>query len=223
MRLLYSRRERSAVSPLSFFCCFLIVCAAIIMIMMILSVLSGMRVMAVVTVLFASPIPLLYLATRFERRQLNELLDLAHLPWSLVSDAFLLTAVAALAAASVKRMSCEQWNATASVRWLVYSMIIGVAAGFLFHYVDGLNYIEQGAGAMLNSPTKLAHDFLTIPVLLSSFVYFAPGVFRVKTWRRWAILACLLGWLALVVIDTQRGLDLSYLHVEWDTARFAPL
>lgn len=187
---------------------------------MVESILRGWWARSLVAVLLASPALLTTLALTLERRPVDEALNLSTLPWSLaIGDTFCLTAVAAIAALCWRGL--EIYNRP-GLGWRIVALLSGVVAGSTFHYIDGKNYIRVGAGAMVDAPTTLAHDFITIPVLFGAFLCIGLPVMRHKSWHRWVILTLLGVWVALCVVDAHRGLDPWLLHVLWNTETFSP-
>ena len=186
-----------------------------------LSIRHGHWARSVVAVIMSSTGMLALLACTLEQRTIGEVFDITTVPWSLaIGNTFMLTAVAAIAALSWRKHPPSQLP---NKVWFVACYALGCAAGSWFHDVDGANYVRLGADAMVNAPTTLAHNIVAIPVLLGALLHAAVPVLRRKGWHRWAMISCLIVWAALVVIDTQRGLDPWSLHVEWDVDTFSPL
>lgn len=166
-----------------------------------------------------SPITLGMLALTFEHRSAAAVTDIHSLPLSLVIGDPIFVALAIWTTAKAHR----KFDITLSLRWRAGWIVIGLAVAVAFNAWDGGNFVAAGREAALLSPTKLAHDYATMPVLVTvSFGHGLP-VLKHAGWYRWVLVACFAGWALLVVFDTQRGLDLTKLHPLWDAVRFAPM
>lgn len=128
--------------------------------------------------------------------------------------------------------------------WTVLWLGVGLLVGVLFYFqLDGPAYELVGRMSALQSPTKLMHDFVVLPALWGAMFCACLPILRHKSgcncrlalhgeddgksssknWHRWALIACFAAWATLVVIDGQRGLDLSQLHPLWDAVHFHSL
>lgn len=193
----------------------LIVCALVLYFSLVENVQRGRWRSSLVMVLVASPGLLLALALTLERR----IPDIFALPRALtLGDTFCLTGVAAIAALCWRRLAVRR-----GLLLKIVSLGIGFFGGYAFHRIDSQTYIAQGAGAMVNSPTMLAHDFVTIPVLFGALWCLGWPILRRGSWHRWVILALLAVWAWLVFVDAQQGFDLWAVHVEWNTRTFSPI
>jgi hypothetical protein len=192
----------------------LIVCALAFYFSLVENVQRGRWRPSLVMVLISSPGLLLALALTLERR----IPDIFALPRALtLGDTFCLTGVAAIAALRCRRLAVRP-----GLLRKIVCLGIGFAGGYAFHRIDSQTYIDQGAGAMVDSPTMLAHDFVTIPVLFGAFCCFCWPILRRRSWHCWVILALLAVWAWLVFMDAQQGFDLWAIHIEWNTHTFSP-
>lgn len=133
------------------------------------SVRSGKPVLTGVCALAASPLLLLVLRLTLEKGQPG-LVDLRNGSWSFqLGDPFVL--MPALVVATLAWQSIPREGFFASTEWALLSLAIGMAGGIAFHMFDTANYVAANWEQALNSPTKLAHDFVAYPVLLGSLVY----------------------------------------------------
>lgn len=157
------------------------------------------------------------LAVMIEDRPLEQVINLDLLPWSLAIGDPLLIPLAAVVAASAYRTYPEPFR----VVWTGLWWLIGLAVGTLFYFVlDGPAYAAVGRSAALLSPTKMMHDFVVMPALWGGMFCACLLLLRRATWHRYVLVACFVGWATLVVVDGQRGLDLTQLHPLWDEVHF---
>ena len=153
-----------------------------------------------------------------EGRSLVQVIDLHQLPWSLAIGDPLLIPLAAIVAASAYR---RRWQSSDWAVWMWLWWLIGLAAGLLFYFVlDGPAYVAVGRSDALLSPTKLLHDWVVIPDLWGGMLCACLPLLRCASWHRYVLVACFVGWASLVVVDGQRGLDLTQLHPLWDAVHF---
>lgn len=156
-------------------------------------------------------------AVMIEDRSLAQVINLDLLPWSLAIGDPLLIPLAAVVAASAYRAHPEPFRAVWTWSW----WLIGLAVGTLFYFVlDGPAYAAVGRSAALLSPTKMMHDFVVMPALWGGMFCACLLLLRRATWHRYVLVACFVGWATLVVVDGQRGLDLTQLHPLWDEVHF---
>jgi len=201
---------------------------------LIVAVQRGNFWMPPLVVLLASPILLASLALTLEGRGFS-IFDLGRQSWAFaIGDSLALTTAFALAALAWRKMPADHWSRSPS--WIVASLAIGLLAGAGFHALDTKGYRVVGAGQALLSPTKLAHDFVTYPVLFGGLVCVGVPLLAVWGWWSWyvmSILICVLVWATLVAADVTRGnlwtapgvyrLDPKWLHPAWDAQRFRPV
>lgn len=173
-------------------------------------------------VILASPLGLLVVAAALEMRTPPEVINFQTGSWSLmIGDTFVLTTAAAVAALSWRKAPVK--SPRIAVWWVVLCAFIGLAAGIGFHLLDGVGYRAVGAEALLNSPTKLFHDFVSYPVLFGGLLCVGLPVLRRKSWHRWVLLGCIAAWAVLVGLDISRGLNPFDLHPAWDADSFVPV
>jgi hypothetical protein len=189
------------------------------------SVHGGMPALAVVWALFASPLLLLALRWTMEEGRLGYV-DLRRGSWSFqLGDTFVLTS--AFAVAALAWLSIPKAGFFLSWQWVLGSLAIGLVAGILFHAMDTVNYTNDGVERALNSPTKLAHDFVAYPVLLGGLVCVGVPVlchWGELSWQPWVLVALLVIQLVLMGADAYRGIKgimrPLFLHPFWDPVRF---
>lgn len=194
----------------------LIVLGPLLFIVLVSMIRGGRRTASGLTAILISP-GLPAVAVMIEDRSLQQVANLALLPWSLaIGDTFLIP-LAAIVAASAYRSHPEPFRTAWTVSW----WLIGLAVGVLFYTVlDGPAYAAVGRSAALLSPTKLMHDFVVMPALWGGMFCACLLLLRHATWHRYVLVACFVGWATLVVVDGQRGLDLTQLHPLWDADHF---
>ena len=190
---------------------------------------QGQRWSASVAAATISP-GLLSVMVLLEGRSLAEVADLATLPWSLaIGDLIIIPAAAWVAAHGYRT-----WNPLPArpvhflpvswVGWIILWWAVGLVVGALFYFVlDGPNYEAAGMLLALLSPTKITHDFVVMPALWGGMWCAGLPLLGRKTFHRWVLVACFVGWATLVMVDGQRGLDLTQLHPLWDAAGFRPI
>jgi hypothetical protein len=208
----------------------LILWAVVMYMLLTISVPAESRFWPVVWVLLSSPVLLAVLAYFLEGRTLGEMFNPVHASWSFMfGDTFVLTTALSLCAAGWTSVPSDSWFR--SPDWVLIGMLVGFAGGLAFHWWDGGNYTREGAEALLNSPTKLAHDFAAYPALLGALV--SMGVPVLAYWSsasKWVIL-CLVLHLALMGLDALRAThpdwSISFtpfdLHPKWDAVNFRVL
>lgn len=190
--------------------------------LLVMNVQRGESLIAPLVVLFVSPILLTFLAVAVEGRTLSELFDPSKQSWAFMfGDSLALTAAAAIAALAWPRIPQRSWFA--GWWWVDISALVGLAAGIRFHLADSTGYRAVGAGLLLDSPTKIAHDLVTYPVLFGALLCVGLPLLRYRSWHTWAFLLCILVWVGLGVADGQRGLNPFDLHPAWNTQEFRPV
>ncbi|MEX0748543.1 MAG: hypothetical protein WD467_00470 [Candidatus Saccharimonadales bacterium] len=121
-------------------------------------------------------------------------------------DLLLLPGIAACIALAVNRLPAgdhwfhQRW-------WNLFSLLVGVIAGLIFHEADRDNYSSRE----LNSPTKLWHDWFVYPVFTYYLLSRAPALFERVNGITVLAIALLAGWLYLGLTDGKR--DYPYAHV----------
>lgn len=100
--------------------------------------------------------------------------------------------------------------------WLLVFAAVGIVAGVVFHRIEEDSYTQ----ARFNSPTKLYHDFVALPV----FIYFLlSGAFALyydytENGRATITLAALLLfgiWVFFVVTDDQKRGSTAHINYDW--------
>jgi hypothetical protein len=204
----------------------LVLYGGLIYLLLVWSVQGGRPMLAVLWALTASPLLLLVLRLTWEEGQPG-LIDLKNGSWSFqLGDTFVLTT--AFAVATIAWMSIPHEAFFLSGRWMMISLLIGIAAGMAFHAFDTVNYTRDGVELALNSPTKLAHDFVAYPVLLGGLVCVGVPVLKHwsgQSWTPWVFTGLLFLHLVLMGLDAYRGikgiLRPINLHPLWDAVKFA--
>ncbi len=143
--------------------------------------------------------------------------------WAMLADAFLAVAVA-LASYGRRYLSPEPWwNWRLTIAYGLGWVLIASRVLWL----DWPNYIRVGGEALLYSPAKLLHDFVTYLVLAGAMIYLALPVLTKGLWLQTAIPCLIVGcWLVWVVgmIHDSSGLDIMQLHnaFNWRTWQSEP-
>jgi hypothetical protein len=190
--------------------------------LLVISVLNESWQGGVFAVLFASPILLAVLAVTVEYRSLMNVFNVDKQSWSFMfGDTFALTAAVAFAALARRYYVVPE--IFSSLGWAIICLASGLAAGFAFHHMDSNNYISAGAAAALDSPTKLAHDFVAYPVLFGGLLCVGIPLLVVRSNYTWLVLACVGVWVLFGVCDARRGLNPLDMHPEWDESSFSSI
>jgi len=208
----------------------LVIYALLMYLGLVSSVCIGTWWLAVLLVLTTSPQLLAFLAFTLEGRLLSELFDVRHQAWSFMfGDTFVLTTAFAVCAVGWAHVPADSMFRSGG--WMLIALVIGSIAGFAFHAWDTGNYVKEGAGAVISSPTKLAHDFVAYPVLFGSLV--CVGIPVLVHWSNasWWLILCLVAQIGLMVLDTLRATHPDWsihfgpfdLHPKWDTMHFRVL
>lgn len=182
---------------------------------------TGHIVPVVIAALLSSPVLLFALRVTAEEGLPAGLFDPKTQSWSfLFGDTFLFALfVLPVVVVGHRRIDAHNWYH--SGWWIVGCLIIGFVAGYAFHTIDGGNYAKAGAELALNSPTKLAHDFVAYPVLLGGLLCLGiPVLLYEFKWLGVLGIVGLLGFGLMVAHDAVSGLDPHKLHPRWDTKNF---
>lgn len=184
---------------------------------------SGNPWMAALAIWLASPIALYGLRFTLESDYQTRVFSLDLPNWAFVfGDTLVLPIVAFVAALGWRRLSkgADVWYN--SPNWLPFCMLVGVLAGIAFHYSDTQAYAEAGAQLAMQSPSKLAHDFVAYPVIMGGLLYLGVPVLMAKHLKtHWlVIILCVVIWCILAYMGTVAGLDPKLLHPEWDPVLF---
>lgn len=185
----------------------------------ILAVNPNRPIVLVITAWLASPLPLLFLRLTMEE-SFGGLFSVKTQSWALLFGDTLWLPLAFGAAALGHGLVPEN-SFFRSWLWLVSCIVVGVAAGTVFHALDTIAYNNAGAELALLSPTKLAHDFVAYPFLFGGLLYIGLPV-MMHDFRGYGLpvllLVCM--WGLMGYADSQRGLNPLNLHPLWDVASF---
>lgn len=114
--------------------------------------------------------------------------------------------------------------------WQSACLIVGMAAGLVFHLADSAAYDRRGVYTAVKSPSKMAHDFVAYPVLVGGLLYLGVPLVIEQIWGGGGLLPYVpLGltgvgvWLVLCTCDAKRGLDPRDMHPLWDITAYVPL
>lgn len=196
---------------------------------------------AAMTTLSASALLLPTLAVLLEGRSLGSVLNPRTQSWAfLFGDFIFLPLAAALLALAWGYIVMPDLRDTRWIAWIAGSTLLGLAAGAAFHWMDAKTYRAHGAGLALDSPTKLAHDFVSYPVLFGGLfcvgvpllmkiaaacirVTFADGSFGVQPAMALQVglaLGAVALWGLMGWFDVKNGLDPKNLHPAWSVSEF---
>lgn len=174
----------------------------------------------VLTALLASPLLLLFLRMFLEDGRPKGLFNPSTQSWAfLFGDIVWLPLAFGAAAYGQRFVPSDSWFRTPW--WLVACVIVGGIAGGAFHKLDQGAYIGAGYGQALMSPTKLAHDFVSYPLLFGGLLFLAlPVVVHHFLWSGAAALAGVLLWGAMGARDMGNAPRPQDMHPKWDTVNF---
>ncbi len=178
---------------------------------------------AVLSAWLASPIPMAIVATWPEHRAVTEVFNPAIGSWAFIfGDLVFLPFAAGMLALGWRHLDQVQRHWYTSWQWLALSALLGLAAGFVFHYLDAPNYDPLA----FSSPTKLLHDFVAYPVLFGGLWAAFWPVIRYGKSRKfgWLALVGLLMWFVAGYADHSiHTLNGENLHVRFDWKRMRVL
>lgn len=183
---------------------------------------KGRPLLVAMLVLAASIGTQVFVRILFEAQGVGfDVLDVQAWPLTvLIGDLLVLPSVAALATigwSEVDRYAAEAyWYRS---RWRFAACVAaGAMAGTVFHVFSQVpGYTAAGLAAATWSPSMLAHDFVTYPVIVAVLLYIVPPI----VWRRWRGE----GWVIVVLVlvfgllmwhDATAGLDPSTFHPQLD-------
>ena len=108
-------------------------------------------------------------------------------------------------------------------QWFAVAAAIGLVGGILFRLIDRPRYLNASAGLTLASPTKVWHDFVTYPVLLSVVVWAGVPLLTPEywVWPTAVAIVALIGWAGLGARDAVRQPSPLAQHPEWDARKFS--
>lgn len=164
-----------------------------------------------------SPVAMLVLRLTLEYGKPSGMLDLRTQSWAfLVGDTVFLPFALAFAALGQRTLSASATDPVwyRSFWWLAAALVVGIVFAFVFRVIlDAPNYVSAGAAELLNSPTKIWHDYVVYPALAGGIVHLAvPVVVHNFTGYGWLILVAIGGWGLMGFLDGVRGLNPRHLH-----------
>ena len=175
----------------------------------------------------ASPVVPGLMALLWEGRSWHELTDLHRVSWMFViGDSFFLPLAAACFVyawsqdgAFVAKFGLKSW-------WPTLALATGLGAGLWFRYHSWLVYDTE----RLNSPSKLAHDYFSYPILVTVLLYGGlPALIgrkgRPRHYRNVALVGLIVGiggWAGVGFLhgEWNGSLDPANLHPLWDWHTF---
>lgn len=175
----------------------------------------------VLVALAASPLLLLALRVTLECGKPPGLFDPSRASWAFLFGDVLWLPLAMAACAYGQRNLPEQgwfrdwW-------WLPLCILLGIGAGLAFHFLmDQPAYVQAGWGQALYSPTKVAHDFVSYPLLLGALAWLGvPVLVHDFRWTGAIALVGVLLWGAMDARDATRPPRPQELHPQWDATEF---
>lgn len=184
------------------------------------SVKSGAARMVGLSVVLISPVLILLTGLIVERRSLAQLVTLRG-SWALMFGDLALAVGMTWTAKGMRQLALPSGGYL--LRAASVSVAAGTSAGISFHHVDGGNYRADGFGALVNTSTKQAHDYVTLPYLFALVLFIflmLCGARRASreasVMRRRAVFARFglsgLAWAGFYVRDMRIGLDPQVLH-----------
>lgn len=175
---------------------------------------TGQAWPAVAAAYLASPVPMLVVSL-IEGATVRQVVDLRTASWAFVIGDFLALPALFFFAAKAWKQLPDNWWGTSRVlwTWIVAAAVLGVAFGFLFHFiVDGPGYENVGAVAQLGSRSKRLHDFVAYPALSGAVMALMvplihywikhPGDSAVNNQTQLALYLGLGGWILMGALDT---------------------
>lgn len=176
---------------------------------------------AAAVALLASPLLLLILRRWFEGGHPTGLLHPRTQSWAFLFGVIAIAVAFGIAAYGHQSVPADSRFHT-TWYWLV-CVLIGMVAGATFHYGMELKaYAEARHGAALASPTKLAHDFVSYPLLLGGLLYvWIPVLVYQFRWTGASVLACVVVWAAMIIRDALHPPEPANLHPKWDPRKFS--
>lgn len=157
-----------------------------------------------------------FLAVTQEKR-LESVFDPRTQSWAFLADAFLIVTFGIAAAGWPASGLRDGWY----TQWWYYTLavVIGVGVTYVYTRMDHKRYMQDHPTA-LNSPTKIWHDYVTVPVFVTVGIVVWLPLMGVASWHRWVILGCIVAWVAAAVLDvTIHKPDVRKQHVAWPLER----
>lgn len=178
-------------------------------------------VIMVATALLASPLLLLALRLWLEEGRPAGLFSPSSQSWAfLFGDILWLPLAFGASAYGYQFVPADSWFKT-SVWWLAICVAIGIAAGLVFHMLDSGAYSNAGYELALVSPTKLAHDFVSYPLLFGGLLFLGvPVLAHQFMWAGAVALTGVLLWTAMGVKDMIDPPHPGNLHPKWSCKEF---
>lgn len=187
----------------------------------IVAALSGWWLLLALGMLLISPVMMALLRVGFEGPVDRPFVDPHDMSWAFVAGDGVLLPLALMFAAhgwlKVDLTAHELLLAT-----LIYPVVgIGVAVGF--RSFDGARYRSVGWASALVSPTKLWHDFVVVPVVVSLMMWLlVPQLLTGPTGDTYLTVIVLVSFIGLVAVDGVNPPDPRRQHTRWDPRRFEP-
>ncbi len=179
-------------------------------------------IFAVLTIWMCSIFVMYLWREKYEAPKAPQLLDLKKGSWAfLLGNTIFLPLAAVCAVTGWHNSDFSNWGE--SPNWMLACLGIGLVAGGTFHLLDCLNYRQVGAGLALMSPTKVAYDFITYPVLFGGLVY--AGTPMLLNWNLASacMAICIVIWAFLCMRDMVYSLNPKDLHPAWYPEGFRSL
>lgn len=178
-------------------------------------------VAAVAIALLSSPLLLLFLRMFVEDGRPKGLFNPATQSWAFFfGDVLWLPLAFAAAAFGQRFVPDDSWFRTSW--WLGVCVVVGGIAGIVFHKLDQAAYVTAGHGQAVMSPSKLAHDFVSYPLLFGGLLFLAvPVVIHHFVWAGAISVAGVLLWGAMGARDMSSPPRPQDMHPKWDTRHFS--
>lgn len=109
--------------------------------------------------------------------------------------------------------------------WPVVCLVVAFLGSVVFfRMIDSRRYVSAGAGQILDSPTKLWHDYVTSPSITAILLWLAvPVITEPWTWQVVAGMLLLLAYVGTLIYDLQNPVNPTEQHPRWDVRRFERL
>lgn len=171
--------------------------------------------------LSASPLLLLALRVTLEDGQPTGLFNPSRASWAfLFGDVVWLPLAMAACAYGQRNLPDSGWHHTSW--WLPLCVLLGLGAGLAFHFLmDQPAYVQAGWGQALYSPTKVAHDFVSYPLLFGGLAWLGvPVLVHDFKWAGAVGLVGVLLWGAMGARDATHPPKPENLHPRWSVTDF---
>lgn len=173
------------------------------------------------TAWLASPVLLFVLRVFLEDGQPEGLFDPGRASWTfLFGDLIGLPLAMGAAAVGQRQLGDSGWFR--SPLWLLCCIVLGILAGAAFHFLmDQPAYVEAGWGQALYSPSKVAHDFVSYPLLFGAITWLGvPVLVHEFMWSGAVALIGVLVWVAMAAKDATNPPRPQDLHPKWSADKF---